>query len=176
MSAIPLSPRITGRGEEAPAVPSSRGCGRQRRAPSGPAPASDLGLYMRTVYCWHGPAPLTRTANQIQMAKQHAKENVEYFGPVFSTRAIAPPWKTPRVRRQLSREQRPPDLRLPETGFLRLPEVLAVFPVSRSRWWAGVREGKFPVAVKLGPNTTAWRAEDIRRLINECNSSTTSRT
>jgi len=55
---------------------------------------------------------------------------------------------------------------LPETGFLRLPEVLALIPVSPATWWRGVRAGRFPAAVKLGVRTTAWRAEDIRDLID----------
>ena len=54
---------------------------------------------------------------------------------------------------------------LPETGFLRLPRVLEIVPVSKSTWWAGVREGRYPKPVKLSANTTAWRAEDIRELI-----------
>jgi prophage regulatory protein len=54
---------------------------------------------------------------------------------------------------------------LPETGLVRLPAVLAVFPVSKSSWWAGVKSGKYPSAVKLGPRTTAWYAADIRKLI-----------
>jgi prophage regulatory protein len=54
---------------------------------------------------------------------------------------------------------------LPETGFLRLPAVLKVFPVSPSTWWLGVKEGRYPRPVKLGPKMTAWRAEDIRALI-----------
>ncbi|MBP3974249.1 helix-turn-helix transcriptional regulator [Pseudoxanthomonas spadix] len=54
---------------------------------------------------------------------------------------------------------------LPETGYLRLPQVLALFPVSRSTWWAGVRSGRYPQPFKLGERTTAWRAEDIRELI-----------
>jgi prophage regulatory protein len=54
---------------------------------------------------------------------------------------------------------------LPETGFVRLPEVLKVFPVSKSTWWAGVKEDRFPKPVKLGPKITAWRVEDIRALI-----------
>lgn len=56
---------------------------------------------------------------------------------------------------------------LPETGFVRLPAVLKVFPVSKSTWWAGVKEGRFPKPVKLGPKTTAWRVEDIRALIEK---------
>ena len=64
---------------------------------------------------------------------------------------------------------------LPEVGYLRLPKILgdanrnppvpAVIPVSKSTWWAGVKNGRFPKPVKLGPKTTAWRVEDIRALI-----------
>ena len=56
---------------------------------------------------------------------------------------------------------------LPDTGFLRLPQILSLIPISRSAWWAGVREGKFPKGVKLGSKTTVWRAEDIRSLIDQ---------
>lgn len=54
---------------------------------------------------------------------------------------------------------------LPETGFLRIAEVLKLYPVSRSTWWAGVKEGRFPKPVKLSENITAWRVEDIKALI-----------
>ncbi len=66
---------------------------------------------------------------------------------------------------------------LPETGFLRLPQIVgdskahppvpALIPVSRSTWWAGVKSGRYPQPVKLGPRITAWRVEDIRRLIQD---------
>jgi prophage regulatory protein len=55
--------------------------------------------------------------------------------------------------------------KFPETGFLRLTQILPFYPVSKSTWWAGVKSGKFPPAYKLGANTTAWRAEDILALI-----------
>jgi prophage regulatory protein len=65
---------------------------------------------------------------------------------------------------------------LPETGYLRLwqiigspkaePPVAGIFPVGRSTWRDGVRRGRFPKPVKLGPRITAWRVEDIRALIN----------
>lgn len=55
---------------------------------------------------------------------------------------------------------------LPETGYLRLPQVLALIPVSKSTWWAGVRSGRYPQPTRaLGERVTAWRAEDIRALI-----------
>lgn len=50
-------------------------------------------------------------------------------------------------------------------GYVRLPQVLKVIPVGKSTWWAGVKEGRFPPAVKLGRNTTAWKVEDIELLM-----------
>ena len=64
---------------------------------------------------------------------------------------------------------------LPETGFLRLPQIIgspksdppipALIPVGKSTWWAGVKSGRFPKPVKLGPRMTAWSVETIRALI-----------
>jgi predicted DNA-binding transcriptional regulator AlpA len=54
---------------------------------------------------------------------------------------------------------------LPDVGFVRLPQILAVYPVGRSTWWAGVKAGRFPRPVKLGPRISAWRVEDIRGLL-----------
>ncbi|WP_162593968.1 helix-turn-helix transcriptional regulator [Variovorax sp. PBL-E5] len=53
----------------------------------------------------------------------------------------------------------------PADKLLRLPDVLARVPVSRAAWWNGVREGRYPAAVKLGPRTTCWRASEIEKLI-----------
>ena len=60
---------------------------------------------------------------------------------------------------------------LPETGFVRLSTVLRVIPVSRSSWWQGVKSGKYPAAIKISANTTAWKAEDIRDLIAQLSGS-----
>ena len=60
--------------------------------------------------------------------------------------------------------------KLPQTGFVRLPGILAPngpIPVSRSTWWAGIKDGRYPKPVKLGPRITAWRVEDIRALISQ---------
>lgn len=66
---------------------------------------------------------------------------------------------------------------IPETGLLRLSQIIGdqnanppnppIVPVSKSTWWNGVRSGRYPQPVKhLGDRITAWRAEDIRALIN----------
>lgn len=66
---------------------------------------------------------------------------------------------------------------LSNTGFLRIwhivgdpkaePPIPALIPIGKSTWWAGVKSGKFPQPVKLGgARTTAWRVEDIRKLMD----------
>jgi len=83
---------------------------------------------------------------------------------------------------------------LPEIGYVRLPQIIgqnevtieqamvnkarkkgprtprsaipAIIPVSKSKWWAGVRSGRYPAPVHhLGERITAWKAEDIRAFI-----------
>ena len=54
-----------------------------------------------------------------------------------------------------------------ENSLLRLPQVLALIPVSRSAWWAGCKSGRFPKPVKIGPRTSAWRAADINALLEK---------
>lgn len=64
---------------------------------------------------------------------------------------------------------------LPETGFLRLVQIIGnpkadppippLIPVKKSCWWSGVKSGRFPRPLKLGPRLTVWRVEDIRQLI-----------
>jgi predicted DNA-binding transcriptional regulator AlpA len=67
--------------------------------------------------------------------------------------------------------------KIPQTGFMRLKKIVKkaganltdepLIPVCASAWWAGVKSGKYPQPVKLGPRTTAWRVEDIRDLIEK---------
>lgn len=65
--------------------------------------------------------------------------------------------------------------KLPETGYLRISQILGnkrtnppippLIPIGKSSWWEGVKTGRFPTPIKLGPRTTVWRVEDIRQLI-----------
>ena len=59
---------------------------------------------------------------------------------------------------------------IPSFGFLRLPQILAIFPISRSAWWEGCRTGRYPKPIKLAPRTTVWRAEDIKAFIERVSS------
>jgi len=56
----------------------------------------------------------------------------------------------------------------PRAGHVRLSAILAPsgpIPVSKSTWWLGVKQGRYPQPLKLGPRITVWRAEDIWSLI-----------
>jgi prophage regulatory protein len=64
---------------------------------------------------------------------------------------------------------------LSEPGLLRLrqiigdskanPPIPALIPVCASSWWSGVKSGRFPKPVRLGQRILAWKASDIRALI-----------
>ena len=61
----------------------------------------------------------------------------------------------------------------PQLRFYRLKEVIGdrkngipgIIPVSRSAWYAGIKEGIYPKPVKLSERTSAWRSTDIDELV-----------
>ncbi len=53
---------------------------------------------------------------------------------------------------------------LPNEAVLRLPDVLRLFPVSKSCWWAGIKSGIYPKPVVLGPRARGWRLGDVLAL------------
>lgn len=61
----------------------------------------------------------------------------------------------------------PTNTAFPTTGFVRLSAIIAPrgpIPVSKSTWWAGIKDGRFPKPMKLGARVTVWRVEDVRAL------------
>lgn len=60
-------------------------------------------------------------------------------------------------------------------GFLRLPQIIGdrkrgiqpIIPVSKSAWWEGCKDGRYPKPVKLGPRTTAWACSAIAELVEK---------
>jgi prophage regulatory protein len=51
---------------------------------------------------------------------------------------------------------------LPPPVFLRQAQVLAMVPISDATLWRLVKVGRFPAPVKLSPNVTAWRSDEVR--------------
>ena len=58
---------------------------------------------------------------------------------------------------------------LPPAGYVRLAAILKIIPISKSAWWAGIKSGKFPAGIKLGPRTTVWEVGSIRSLLESIN-------
>ncbi len=51
-------------------------------------------------------------------------------------------------------------------SLLRVPSITERMNVSRSYWWKGVKEGRFPQGIKLSARVTVWRTSDIDKLID----------
>ena len=63
-------------------------------------------------------------------------------------------------------EQQDRQRTLPQFGYIRLKEVLAIIPVSKSTWYKGIADGRYPKPTKvLGPRIAAWDVRDIRPLL-----------
>lgn len=84
--------------------------------------------------------------------------------------SLATPQHDPQARIRARRSG--PFGALPQTGFVRLPTILEVYPVSRARWWKGVKDGTLPPGVLLSPRVRAWPVEAIRKLLEEVNRAT----
>jgi len=66
----------------------------------------------------------------------------------------------------MSKDSKIPEIqKLPEGGLVRIKQVLRFVPVSRSTWWAGVKDGRFPKPFKLSERVTVWRVSDIRAVL-----------
>jgi len=51
---------------------------------------------------------------------------------------------------------------LPAEGFVRVPQVLQMFPIGKTKLWEMVKDGTFPKPSKLGPKTTVWDVAELR--------------
>ncbi len=66
---------------------------------------------------------------------------------------------------------------LPETGFLRVWQIIGdrkknippLIPIGRSTFFKNIKDQKYPYLkpIKLAKRTTAYRVEDVKRLITE---------
>lgn len=50
-------------------------------------------------------------------------------------------------------------------SFSRVPKIITRMGISKSYWWKGVAEGRFPKGIKLSARVTVWRTSDIDSLI-----------
>ncbi len=68
-------------------------------------------------------------------------------------------------------------LQLHETGYLRIKQIIgdpkaeppipALIPISKSSWYAGIKDGIYSKSIKLSKRSSAWTVESIRKLIDD---------
>ena len=61
----------------------------------------------------------------------------------------------------------------PTEGYLRLPQVLKIIPVSRSTWYRGVKSGLYPQPIKLGIRASGWKFEAIQNCVTALENAST---
>lgn len=54
---------------------------------------------------------------------------------------------------------------LPDDSLITQTDVLTILRISRTSWWRGVKDGRYPQPIKLGPRMNRWRAGTIRELV-----------
>ena len=101
------------------------------------------------------------SVNTVSKASNDALEVVNPAVYITSDNAVSfdrtAPYKKP-VRQV-------PSVSLEGDGYLRLEDVLTVYPVSRSAWYEGIKQGIYPAPVPLGRRSVGWSRAAIRALV-----------
>ena len=50
--------------------------------------------------------------------------------------------------------------------LMRIPQILKVMPVSKSKFWLMVQKGEFPKPIKIG-RSSFWTVEQVQSFIQE---------
>ncbi len=55
---------------------------------------------------------------------------------------------------------------IPPIALMRIPQILKVMPVSKSKFWLMVQKGEFPKPIKIG-RSSFWTIEQVQTFIRE---------
>lgn len=55
---------------------------------------------------------------------------------------------------------------IPPITLMRIPQILKVMPVSKSKFWLMVQKGEFPKPIKIG-RASFWTLEQVQDFIRE---------
>jgi prophage regulatory protein len=53
-----------------------------------------------------------------------------------------------------------------EVTLMRIPQILEVMPVSKSKFWLMVQKGEFPKPIKIG-RSSFWTIDQVQTFIRE---------
>ena len=55
---------------------------------------------------------------------------------------------------------------VPPVTLMRIPQILKVMPISKSKFWLMVQKGEFPKPIKIG-RSSFWTIEQVQSFIKE---------
>jgi prophage regulatory protein len=55
---------------------------------------------------------------------------------------------------------------IPPITLMRIPQILKMMPVSKSKFWLMVQKGEFPKPIKIG-RSSFWTIEQVQAFIRE---------
>ena len=55
---------------------------------------------------------------------------------------------------------------IPPITLMRIPQILKVMPVSKSKFWLMVQKGEFPKPIKIG-RSSFWTIEQVQAFIKD---------
>jgi prophage regulatory protein len=55
---------------------------------------------------------------------------------------------------------------IPPITLMRIPQILEVMPVSKSKFWLMVQKGEFPKPIKIG-RSSFWTIEQVQAYLRE---------
>ncbi len=55
---------------------------------------------------------------------------------------------------------------IPPITLMRIPQILKVMPVSKSKFWLMVQKGEFPKPIKIG-RSSFWTIEQVQAYLRE---------
>jgi len=47
------------------------------------------------------------------------------------------------------------------------PPIKPIIPISKTAWWKGVADGKYPQPIKISEKVTVWRSDQIEALVEQ---------
>ena len=54
-----------------------------------------------------------------------------------------------------------------EDRLIKLPEVLATLGMRKSKWYDGIKAGKYPKPIKRGRRDTVWPMSVIQKIVSD---------
>ena len=111
------------------------------------------------------PKPITAPANAmaIHMARAASATTAKGLTKNAPDAKLNPEMPIRRRRKPIQRAA----IDLDQPGYLRLQDVLAIFPVSRASWYAGIKSGKYPKSFPLGPRAVGWSTASVKKLLED---------